>query len=161
MDAGGIDLQVISHTASAIVPLPGDEAVRLTREANDQLAAAVAAHPDRFAGFATLPMTDPEAAADELERAVRSLGLKGAMINGTTHGRFLDDPSFLPILERSEARENVLPGVMTLLKRRRKLNSSDSASSEMLEIATFSPGRSPEYTNYWGTRTETPAISPV
>ena len=103
MDAGGIDLQVISHTASAIVPLPGDEAVRLTREANDQLATAVAAHPDRFAGFATLPMTDPEDAADELERAVRSLGFKGAMINGTTHGRFLDDRSFLPILERAVA----------------------------------------------------------
>ncbi len=103
MDAGGIDLQVISHTASAVVPLPGDEAVRLTREANDQLASAVAAHPDRFAGFATLPMTDPEAAADELERAVSSLGLKGAMINGTTNGRFLDDPSFLPILERAVA----------------------------------------------------------
>ena len=103
MDAGGIDLQVISHTASALVPLPDDEAVRLTREANDQLATAVAAHPDRFAGFATLPMTDPEAAADELERAVRSLGFKGAMINGTTNGRFLDDPSFLPILERAVA----------------------------------------------------------
>jgi uncharacterized protein len=103
MDAGGIDLQVISHTVSGIVSLPGSEGVRLAREANDQLAAAVAAHPDRFAGFATLPMTDPEAAADELERAVRSLGFKGAMINGTTDGRFLDDPSFLPILERAVA----------------------------------------------------------
>src|SRR5258708_23650628 len=101
MDAGGIDLQVISHTVSGIVPHPGGEGMRLARAANDQLAAAVAAHPDRFAGFATLPMTDPEAAADELERAVRSLGLKGAMINGTTNGRFLDDPSFLPILERA------------------------------------------------------------
>src|SRR6266699_4452137 len=103
MDAGGIDLQVISHTASGIAPLPGGEGVRLAREANDQLAAAVAAHPARFAGFATLPMTDPEAAADELERAVRSLGLKGAMINGTTNGRFLDDPAFLPVLERATA----------------------------------------------------------
>ena len=101
MDAGGIDLQVISHTASGIVPLSGTEAVRLARAANDQLAAAVAAHPDRFAGFATLPMTEPEAAVDELDRAVRSLGFKGAMINGTTNGRFLDDPSFLPILERA------------------------------------------------------------
>jgi uncharacterized protein len=103
MDAGGIDLQVISHTVSGAVLLPGSEGVRLAREANDQLAAAVAAHPDRFAGFATLPMTDAEAAADELERAVRSLGFKGAMINGTTDGRFLDDPSFLPILERAVA----------------------------------------------------------
>ncbi len=103
MDANGIDLQVISHTALDIPPLSRDEDVRLARAANDQLAAAVAAHPQRFAGFATLPMTDPEVAATELERAVRSLGFKGAMINGTTNGRFLDDPAFLPILERAAA----------------------------------------------------------
>ncbi len=103
MDAGGIDLQVISHTVTGAISLPGGELVRLARQANDQLAAAVAAHPTRFAGFATLPMTEPEAAADELERAVRSLGFKGTMINGSTSGRFLDDPSFLPILERAVA----------------------------------------------------------
>src|SRR5260370_39772967 len=99
---------------SGINSLRGGEVVRVGREANDQLAAAVAAHPDRFAGFATLPMTDPEAAADELERVVRSLGFKGAMINGTTHGRFLDDASFLPILERAVALDvpiYVHPGV--------------------------------------------------
>jgi predicted TIM-barrel fold metal-dependent hydrolase len=103
MDAGGIDLQVISDNGSVIAPRPGDEGAKLARESNDQLAAAVSAHPDRFAGFATLPMTKPEAAADELERAVRSLGLKGAMIHGTTNGRFLDDPTFLPVLERAAA----------------------------------------------------------
>jgi uncharacterized protein len=48
-------------------------------------------------------MTEPGAAAGELERAVRSLGLKGAMIFGTTNGRFLDDPAFLPVLERAAA----------------------------------------------------------
>jgi predicted TIM-barrel fold metal-dependent hydrolase len=103
MDTNGIDLQVLSDAGSNTVPLSGDESVKLAREANDQLAAAVAAHPDRFAGFATLPMTEPEAAAAELERAVRSLGLKGAMIFGTTNGRFLDDPAFLSILERAAA----------------------------------------------------------
>jgi predicted TIM-barrel fold metal-dependent hydrolase len=103
MDMGGIDLQVISNIGSVVAPRSGDEGVKLAREANDQLAAAVAAHPDRFAGFATLPMTKPEAAADELERAVRSLGLKGPMIHGTTNGRFLDDPAFLPVLERAAA----------------------------------------------------------
>ena len=102
MDAGGIDLQVISHM-TLTASFPDDEAVRLAREANDQLAAAVAAHPTRFAGFATLPMTKPEAAVDELERAVRVLGFKGAMIHSTTQGRFLDDPAFLPILERAVA----------------------------------------------------------
>jgi uncharacterized protein len=102
MDANGIDLQVISHTALD-VSFPASEDVRLAREANDQLAAAVAAHPQRFAGFAALPMTEPEAAVAELERSVRSLGFKGAMINGTTNGRFLDDPAFLPILEQAVA----------------------------------------------------------
>jgi predicted TIM-barrel fold metal-dependent hydrolase len=103
MDAGGIDLQVISHNVVNIDALSVNEIVRLAQQANDQLAAAVAAHPDRFAGFATLPMTDSRAAADELERAVRSLGFKGACINGTTGGLFLDDPVFLPILERAAA----------------------------------------------------------
>ena len=88
MDTGGIDLQVISDTGSVVAPRPGDEGVKLAQESNDQLAAAIAAHPDRFAGFATLPMMKPEAAADELERAVRLLGLKGPMIFGTTNGRF-------------------------------------------------------------------------
>ncbi len=103
MDAGGIDLQAISNITAVVAPLPGNEGVKLAREANDQLAAACAAHPDRFAGFASLPMMEPEAAADELERAVRSLGFKGAMIFGTTNGRFLDDPPCLPILERAAA----------------------------------------------------------
>ncbi|HEX9412720.1 MAG TPA: amidohydrolase family protein [Ktedonobacterales bacterium] len=103
MDASGIDLQVISDIGTSLAPRPGDEGVQLTRESNDQVAAACAAHPDRFAAFATLPMTEPGAAVDELERAVHSLGLKGAMIFGTTDGRFLDDPAFLPVLERAAA----------------------------------------------------------
>ena len=79
MDASGIDLQVLSDNGPVSMPRAGDEGVRLAQESNDQVAAAVAAHPDRFAGFATLPMTEPEVAADELERAVHSLGLKGAL----------------------------------------------------------------------------------
>jgi hypothetical protein len=59
----------------------------------------VTAHPDRFSAFATLPVTVPEEAAAELERAVRELGFVGTMISGTIGGRFLDDPVFLPILE--------------------------------------------------------------
>jgi uncharacterized protein len=103
MDMAGIDLQVISDVGSTMVSRPGEEGIKLAQGSNDQLAAACAAHPDRFAGFASLPMTEPEAAADELERAVRSLGLKGAMIFGTTNGRFLDDPAFLPVLARAAA----------------------------------------------------------
>lgn len=103
MDAGGIDFQVISHGVAGIGTLPVDQSIQLAKQANDQLAAAVAAHPDRFAGFATLPMIAPEAAVDELERTVRQLGFKGIMINGTSNGRFLDDPIFFPLLERAVA----------------------------------------------------------
>jgi hypothetical protein len=99
MDATGIDVQVLSYGSPGTQVLPASEAVPLAREANDQLAAAIGAHPDRFAGFATLPTPDPQAAASEFERAVRQLGFVGAMINGRTQDRFLDDPRFRPILE--------------------------------------------------------------
>jgi uncharacterized protein len=103
MDAGGIDVQVLSVTAPGTQELEPATAVALARDANDQLAEAVGAHPDRFAGFATLPTPHPEAAAAELERTVTGLGFKGAMINGHTGGRFLDDPAFWPVFERAEA----------------------------------------------------------
>ena len=103
MDAGGIDFQVISHGVAGIGTLPVNQSIQLAKQANDQLAAAVAVHPDRFAGFATLPMVAPEAAVDELERTVHQLGFKGVMINGTSNGRFLDDPIFFPLLERAVA----------------------------------------------------------
>ena len=104
MDAAGIDLQVISHTSPAAQHLEPAEAVRLSREANDQLAEAVRAHPDRFAGFATLPTSDPAAAADELERTKSEHRFAGAMVNSTlgTNGAFLDDERFEPLLDRAE-----------------------------------------------------------
>ncbi|WP_216893244.1 amidohydrolase family protein [Nocardia alni] len=99
MDAAGIDVQVLSHTVPGAEGPDPERAVRAATEVNDALAATVAAHPSRFAGFATLPMQDPEQAAAELERAVRGLGLRGTMINGLTAGTFLDDPRFMPVLE--------------------------------------------------------------
>ncbi|GHO61535.1 hypothetical protein KSC_004270 [Ktedonobacter sp. SOSP1-52] len=103
MDAAGINVQVLSHTSAGISRIPVAEAIALARAINDQLAETVQSHPDRFAGFATLPTLDPEAAARELERAVTVLGLRGAMIHGQTNNRFLDDPSFRPILEAASA----------------------------------------------------------
>ena len=102
MDAGGIDVQVLSHGAPGTEQLEPEQAIRLAREANDYLAEAVAAHPDRFAAFATLPTAAPGAAADELERATGELGFKGALINGHVQGKFLDAPEFWPIFERAE-----------------------------------------------------------
>jgi predicted TIM-barrel fold metal-dependent hydrolase len=76
--------------------------VPLARRANDRLHQTVRGNPSRFAGFATLPAIDPHAAADELERGVSELGMKGAMIHGLTHGLFIDDKRFWPIFERAE-----------------------------------------------------------
>ena len=103
MDAAGIDVQVLSLTAPGVEQLDATEAVALAREANDRLADAVRRHPSRFAAFAALPTAAPETAADELERTVREHGFRGAMINGHTRGRYLDDEFFWPILERAEA----------------------------------------------------------
>jgi hypothetical protein len=102
MDRAGIDMQVLSHTHPSPEILPAARAIPLCRRVNDEIVEAVARYPKRFAGFATLPVADPAAAAQELERAV-SVGFKGALINGIAYGRFLDDPSFTPLLERAEA----------------------------------------------------------
>ena len=102
MDAAGIDLQVLSLTAPGVEQLDPVEAVALARDTNDTLAQAVRRHPDRLAGFAALPTPDPEAAADELRRAVGEHGFKGALINGHSHGRYLDDKFFWPILACAE-----------------------------------------------------------
>src|SRR5580658_2454164 len=104
MDSHGIDLQVISHVAPAAQGLSGAEAAARAREANDLLAAAVAALPGRFAGFATLPTSDPHAAAAELDRAIAQLGFAGALVNSTlgSNNAFLDDVRFEPLLDRFE-----------------------------------------------------------
>jgi uncharacterized protein len=103
MDAAGIDVQVLSLTFPGVEQLEAAEAVAFARETNDLLAEAVRRHPDRFAGFAALPTASPQAAADELERTIGEYGFKGALINGHTRGRYLDDSFFWPILERAEA----------------------------------------------------------
>ena len=105
MDAAGIDVQVISHAQPAAQCLPGTDGAAAARRANDHLAAAVARHPGRLAGFATLPTGSPSAAAAELHRAVGDLGFVGGLVNSTlgTDGSFLDDARFAPLLARFEA----------------------------------------------------------
>jgi len=102
MDQSGIRVQVLSASGPGADLVDGREGVALAREMNDMLAKSIEEQPDRFAGFAHLPMREPEAAADELERAMRELGFCGAMINGMTQDCFLDDERFDPILTRAE-----------------------------------------------------------
>jgi len=102
MDGAGVTMQILSYGGFPQL-LGADEAVDLSRAANDRLAEAIHSHPERFAGFAILPWQAPEAAALELERAVKVLGLKGALINGRPGDTFLDDPRYQPILAAHDA----------------------------------------------------------
>ena len=98
MDAAEVDIQVLSATPQTYL-YDQEPALAAACAAlqNDQIAKLTKAHPDRFYGIATLPMQAPQRAADELTRAVRSLGLRGAMIGSNALGKNLDDPTFEPL----------------------------------------------------------------
>jgi hypothetical protein len=102
MDAAGIAVEVLSNTGPGPDLVPGADGIAMARAMNDHLAAAVARHPGRFAGFAVLPMQSPDACPAELERAVRELRFVGALVNGTTEGRFLDHESYDGLLAAAE-----------------------------------------------------------
>jgi predicted TIM-barrel fold metal-dependent hydrolase len=103
MDKAGIDMQVLSLQYPGTEQLEEADAIAMAQEANDFLHEAVKKHPTRFAGLATLPTAAPDKAAEELERRVRQQGFKGAIINGHSRGRYLDDKFYWPILESAEA----------------------------------------------------------
>ena len=103
MDQVGIDVQVVSHGNGSPSVLNHPEAVDLCRRVNDDLAGQIAEHPDRFRGFATLPLFDPDAAAEELRRCVGEHGFVGALVAGSFDGSFLDDRRFGPVLGAAEA----------------------------------------------------------
>jgi 2,3-dihydroxybenzoate decarboxylase len=106
MDAAGVDVAVLSHTVPGAQGITDASlAAAAARDINDFLANAIARHPSRFAGLASVALHDPLAGARELERAVTQLGFKGAMINGYTNvadargGEYLDAPRLLPFWE--------------------------------------------------------------
>ena len=98
MDAAEVDVHVLSVAPQTW--LYGQEAsvgVAAAIIQNDGIARLVKQHPERFSGIATLPMQAPEQAAEELRRAMCTLGLHGAMIGSNVRGKNLDDPSFEPL----------------------------------------------------------------
>jgi predicted TIM-barrel fold metal-dependent hydrolase len=101
MDETGIDIQVLSLTSPGLHNL-GIESVQLAKETNDYLSAIVKKTPERFQGFATLPMSVPEEVARELERSVKYLGLKGAMLCGRTGEKNLDHKDYWELFETAE-----------------------------------------------------------
>jgi gamma-resorcylate decarboxylase len=106
MDASGIEVAVLSLAAPCIQDeVDLTEAVARARLANDALADIVRAHSERYVGLAALPLQDPIAAADELERCVRDYGFKGALANGYSSvgsldvAAYYDEPEYLQFWE--------------------------------------------------------------
>ncbi len=103
MDAHGVDVQVLSFGSPGPQAFGAEVAIPMARDANDRLHQSIQKNPTRFAGFAALPTADPKAAAAELERCVKQLGFKGAMIHGHQQGEFLDARKYWPVWEKAEA----------------------------------------------------------
>ncbi|HEY7392957.1 MAG TPA: amidohydrolase family protein [Bryobacteraceae bacterium] len=103
MDETGIAKQILSLTSPGVQIFDAGTAVSLAGLTNDYAAEAIRKHPDRFAGLAAIAPQNPSAAAKELERGVRQLGLRGAIVNSHTRGEYLDDPKFWPIFEAAAA----------------------------------------------------------
>ena len=89
MEKGRVSFQVISHACIAGAPSPA-----VCRAGNDQLAEHITKHPDRFAGFAVLPMSDDRESAEELKRSINQLGFVGAMIDNHVHGKYYDGSEY-------------------------------------------------------------------
>jgi predicted TIM-barrel fold metal-dependent hydrolase len=103
MDDNGMEMMLLSLNAPAVQGIPDAKlANELSRRTNDYLAEQVAKRPDRFQALAALPMQDPELASRELERCVKQLGFKGALVNGfseisgTNGAVYYDLPQYWP-----------------------------------------------------------------
>jgi predicted TIM-barrel fold metal-dependent hydrolase len=111
MDATGIETAILSLTQPGIEGIPEKKkAIDTAKRMNDHIKEFfVANNPGRLLGFAAVPLQDPKAAAAELERAVKQLGFKGALVNGYSnigdedHAQYLDEAPVWEFWERVEA----------------------------------------------------------
>jgi aminocarboxymuconate-semialdehyde decarboxylase len=102
MQETGIDTQVLSLMGPMVYWAPPDLGLKLSQTFNDACSAAHQKYPDRFAGFAMLPMQAPDLALTELERAGALPGLRGVMMATAIKGKNLDDKSFFSIFAKCE-----------------------------------------------------------
>ena len=108
MDRAGIDIQVLSAAPQLPYGAYADRAVAAARHVNDEYAALVAAHPDRFRAFAATPMPHIDASIAEMDRALGELGMVGVTMNTSVLNRAITDPDFEPIFAALDARGAVL-----------------------------------------------------
>ena len=102
MDRAGIDVAVLSLSTPNVFFAEGPAQAPVARTVNDAYAELIAAHPERFKGFASIPMDDPEAALRELHRAVEELKLNGVILLSNIRGRALTDPAYRPFFAEAD-----------------------------------------------------------
>jgi aminocarboxymuconate-semialdehyde decarboxylase len=101
MDEQGIDVEAISINPHWY-HLERDLAAEVVKINNETLAELCAAHPDRFVGFASLSLQSPDLAVQQLEHAVKKLGMRGAAIGGSVAGEEFADTKFHPVWAKAE-----------------------------------------------------------
>ncbi len=101
MDRVGIDVEVISLSTPNIFFADETRQPDVARTLNDAYAALIAKHPNRFKGFASIPMDAPDAALDELHRAIDELKLNGVVLLSNIKGRALTSPAYRPFFEEA------------------------------------------------------------
>lgn len=102
MDEAGIDVAVLSLSAPGIEQFEPRAATKMAKEANDELAAAIGKHQDRFLGFAALSARDTDAAVSEFERCVKELGFVGWNTHSNFGDSYLDEKRYWPLLAKAE-----------------------------------------------------------
>jgi len=102
MDEKGITIQALSLSPPGVQCFEPADGTAWARKVNDELAKVIKRHPDRFVGLACIAPQSPEEAADELERAVSELGMKGVNIESHARNEYLDQKKYWSIFERAE-----------------------------------------------------------
>jgi aminocarboxymuconate-semialdehyde decarboxylase len=102
MDNSGVDIQAISVPPMYMSGFDREVGIGVSRAQNDGIAELVKAYPDRFVGLATVPLQDQKAAAEELDRAMKQLGMKGVQIGTSVNDKNLDAPELWPFYEKAQ-----------------------------------------------------------
>ena len=102
MDEAGVDIQVLSLCVPGCEQFDASDGAAMARQTNDELAQVIRKRPDRYVGLAALAPQDPVGAANELQRAVSELGMRGAKLNSHVRGEYLDNRKYWPVFEMAE-----------------------------------------------------------
>jgi len=96
-----VDMQVLTLTTPGVEREEPRRGIELAELSNDGLGQIIDKYPDRFTALAALPIQEPNAAAAELDRAVRECGLRGATLFSNVDSEPLDSERFLPVYEKA------------------------------------------------------------